>query len=239
PMKQFVKCECCGTSMTGYLVKRKGLYYYKCNLKGCANNRSQKVLHLKFEELLSRFTFDKALKPVFNKMLLHLLSERTEVRSEDKKALQVELAQLKQKLEGAEERFFNGDIDQVLYFKYRDKYREKIRQIESELDSSQNQLSNLQKSAEICLDLALKLPSTWKNANFNRKQRIQKLVFPEGIFYDRKKDGYRTSRVNLLFSAIPYLTGLVEAYKNGDSDILAKIPTWVVPHGLEPWTHRL
>jgi hypothetical protein len=49
----------------------------------------------------------------------------------------------------------------------------------------------------------------------------------EGVFCDRKKDGYRTSRINLLFSAIPYLTGLVDAYKNGDSDILAKIPTLV------------
>jgi site-specific DNA recombinase len=140
------------------------------------------------------------------------------------------------KLENAEERFVTGELDQVLYFKYRDKFRENIRQIETELDSSKIQLSNLQKSAEMCLDLALKLPSTWKNANFSRKQRIQNLVFPEGIFYDRKKDDYRTSRINLLFSAIPYLTGLVEAYKNGDLDILAKIPTWVVPLGLEPRT---
>jgi len=31
----------------------------------------------------------------------------------------------------------------------------------------------------------------------------------------------------LLFSTIPYLTGLVEAYKNGDFDILAKIPAFV------------
>lgn len=232
PMKQFLKCECCGTSMTGYLVKPRGLYYYKCNLKGCANNRSQKVLHLKFEDLLKGFTFDKALKPLFKKMLLHLLSERTEVKSEDKKALQIELAQLKQKLEGAEERFFTGEIDQAVYYKFRDKFRENIRQIESELDDSQNQLSNIEKSAEKCLELALKLPSTWKNANFNSKQRIQNLVFPGGIFYDRKKDDYRTSRINLLFSTIPYLTGLVEAYKKGDFDILAKIPALVDPLGL-------
>ena len=150
---------------------------------------------------------------------------------------QADALALKQKLEGVEERFVTGEIDQVLYTKYRDKFRENIRQIESELDSSKNQLSNLQKSVEKCLELALKLPSTWKNANFSRKQRIQNLVFPEGIFYDRKKDDYRTSRINFLFSAIPYLTGLVEGYKNGDFDFLAKIPTWVVPLGIEPSTY--
>ena len=146
---------------------------------------------------------------------------------------------MKQKLEGVEEQFVTGEIDQVLYTKYRDKFRENIRQIESELDSSRNQLSNLEKAVEKCLEMTLDLPSLWRKSNFPRKQRIQNLVFPEGIYYNRKNDDYRTPRINLLFSVTPYLTGLVEGYKNGDSDILAKIPTWVVPHGLEPWTHRL
>lgn len=35
PLKRFMKCGSCDTPMTGYLVKRKGLYYYKCRTKGC------------------------------------------------------------------------------------------------------------------------------------------------------------------------------------------------------------
>ena len=239
PLKQFIKCDCCGTSYTGYLVKKKGLYYYKCNQKGCANNRSQKVLHQKFEELLNGFTFDKKMAPIFQKMFLHLISQRTQVNDDGKKALQVELAALKQKLDNVEERFVSGEIDQALYFKFRDKFKTSINQIESELDDSQNQLSNLEKAVDKCIELSLELPSLWRKANFGGKQRIQNLLFPEGILYNRKKDDYRTPRINLLFSVIPYLTGLVDGYKNGDTDILAKIPTWVVPPGLEPGTHRL
>ena len=52
-------------------------------------------------------------------------------------------------------------------------------------------------------------------------------LYPAGIHYNREIDDYRTTRINLLFSEIPYLTGLVEGYKNGDFDFLAKIPTWV------------
>ena len=237
PMKQFIKCDCCGNSITGYLVRKKGLYYYKCNLKGCANNRSQKVLHKKFEELIKKFTFDKKLTPIFKKMFLHLLSQRTEVNKESKKGLQVELASLNKKLENAEERFVNNEIDQALYVKFRDKFRVKIHQIELELDNSQNQLSNLEIAVDNCLKIAIELPSLWRKANFSRKQRIQNAVFPEGIYYNRKNDDYRTTRINLLFSAIPYLTGLVEGYKNGDFDFLAKIPTWVVPLGIEPSTY--
>ncbi|TNF48871.1 MAG: recombinase family protein [Bacteroidetes bacterium] len=236
PLKQFIKCECCGTSYTGYLVKKKGLYYYKCNMKGCANNRSQKVLHLKFEELLCQFTIDRKIVPVLEKMFLHLLSQRIKVNEEDQKAFQVELAELRRKLENVEERFVNGEIDQILYSKYRDKYRVSIHQIESELSKSENQLSNLEKAVKRCIEMALNLPSLWVKSNFRSKQRIQNLLFPEGIYYNRKNDNYRTPRVNLLFSAIPYLIRLLEAYKNGDSAFSAEIPTWVVPAGLEPAT---
>ena len=239
PLKQFVKCDECGTSYTGYLVKKKGLYYYKCNLKGCANNRSQKVLHEKFEAMISGFTFNPILAPVVRKMLLHLLSERIQLNSSDKKVIQVEISNLKKKIDALEERFVNGQIDQELFEKFRSKYRVNIQQFETELGSSENQLSNLEKAADKCIEMALKLPSIWGSAHFNRKQRIQNLLFPEGIFYNRKNDDYRTTKINLLFSAIPYLAKNSEGYKKGDSAFLNEIPAWVVPHRLELWTHRL
>ena len=58
-----------------------------------------------------------------------------------------------------EERFVNGEIDQTLYAKFRDKFRGNIHQIELELDNSQNQLSNLEKAVDKCIKLSLELPS--------------------------------------------------------------------------------
>ena len=237
PLKQFVKCDCCGNSMTGYLVKKKNLYYYKCNVVGCANNRSQKALHEKFEDLLCNYKLEKKWSPVFKNLLISLLIQKTEINESDKKALQVELASLKKKLENAEERFVNGEIDQTLYLKFRDKYRTSIHQIESELDKSQNELSNLEKAVDNCIKIALELPSLWRKSNFARKQRIQNLLFPLGILYNRKNDDYRTKKINLLISAIPYLVGFLEDKKNGDFDFSTKIPTWVVPLGIEPSTY--
>ena len=45
PLKQFVYCEACNTPLTGFLVKQKGLYYYKCRTKGCSCTKSAKKLH--------------------------------------------------------------------------------------------------------------------------------------------------------------------------------------------------
>ena len=33
PLKRFMKCGVCDTPMTGFLVKKKGLYYYRCRKK--------------------------------------------------------------------------------------------------------------------------------------------------------------------------------------------------------------
>ena len=84
--------------------------------------------------------------------------------------------------------------------------------------------------------MASELPSLWRKANFEGKRKLQYLVFPEGIRYDRKNDDYRTTRINLLFSGIPYLTRLVDDYKKGDSIKIDQIPAWVGPPGLEPGT---
>lgn len=236
PLKQFVKCNSCGTSFTGYLVKKKNLYYYKCNQKGCKKNRSQRVLHDKFEGLLERYRIDDRLAPVMKKMMLHLLSKKLNTAPIDTHQLKIQKTEIKKKLNAIEERFVIGEIQEDLYLKYRDKFQSEITNIDKEIDASTNLLSNLEKGIENCVNLAMNLPSTWKKANISRKKKLQHIVFPEGIYYNRENDNYRTYRINLLFSGIPYLTELVERYKNGDSIKIDEIPTWVGPPGLEPGT---
>jgi hypothetical protein len=133
------------------------------------------------------------------------------------------------KIDKLEERFVNDEINETLYQKFREKYRLNIDQIESEYASCKNQLSNLEKAVDKCMRIALDLPSMWRNSTYIRKQRIQNLLFPEGINYSRKNDDYRTLKINLLFSVIPYLTGLAKGKKNGDFNFSTEIPTWVVP----------
>ena len=46
----------------------------------------------------------------------------------------------------------------------------------------------------------MKLSSLWINGNLYEKRKVQKMIFPEGIEYDRKTDQYRTLRANSFFS---------------------------------------
>ncbi len=58
PLKVFTKCEKCGSSITGYNVKKNDLYYYKCRSKGCNVNRSTKTMHDLFRNILNMFQID-------------------------------------------------------------------------------------------------------------------------------------------------------------------------------------
>jgi ABC-type phosphate transport system auxiliary subunit len=119
------------------------------------------------------------------------------------------------KIDKLEERFVNNEINETLYQKFREKYRLNIDQIESEYASCKNQLSNLEKAVDKCMRIVLDLPSMWRNSTYIRKQRIQNLLFPDGINYSRKNDDYRTLKINLLFFVIPYLTRIVVSKKMG------------------------
>ena len=77
-------------------------------------------------------------------------------------------------------------------------------------------LSNLEKALDIALKKAPKLSSMWTNGNLAEKRKIQKMVFPDGIEYDRKNDEYRTFRVNSFFSYIPVISDDLGHKKTGN-----------------------
>ena len=236
PLKQFVKCSCCGTSMTGYEVKKKNLFYYKCNKTGCKKNRSQKVMHAKFEGLLENYSIDGRLYNTVKDLMTEVLSRKLKTKKVDTKSLKQTRADLVKKSESIEERYVIGELDKNMFSKYSAKFKEQISQIDSELTVSKKSLSNLEKAIDKCMDMSLKLPSMWVNSNYVQKRKLQFLLFPDGISYDRKNDDYRTTRINLVFDLMAYLAGFTEGQKNGDSVKIDEIPTWVGPPGLEPGT---
>jgi hypothetical protein len=56
----------------------------------------------------------------------------------------------------------------------------------------------------------------WTSENLKQKKKIQTLVFPSGIGYDKQNNKVRTNRVNALFSSIPLISNGVDKLKNGE-----------------------
>ena len=96
-------------------------------------------------------------------------------------------------------------------------YSEWQQLLNSELEKSDINSSNFEKAVEKCLEIAQNISSAWLSAGFENKQRLQKLVYPEGIRYNKEEGVVRISKINSLFSEIAPLARVVADIKKGNS----------------------
>lgn len=63
-------------------------------------------------------------------------------------------------------------------------------------------ISNLPIFLENAMSLSRKLNTVWTSGDIQLKEDLQKLVFAEGIYYDRKTQSFRTEKINFIFELI-------------------------------------
>ena len=246
PLRRFVKCAECENPFTGY-VRKKVLksgkvlhfHYYKCNTKSCRCNRSNQLMHEKFAQLLNQFQLDKNLIPVIRRQLEITWNNLMDSSANDSKSMIAKLSDLKGKLEKVEDRFAIGEIDRVIYDKASTKLKAEITQLSSELEKSDFNLSNPLELIEKGVVFASDLANCWVNGDFEERQMVQNILFPEGIFYDKENDTYRTSGINEVIGLIAEFSG---AYKNEERrqvNQVDQLSPSVAGTGLEPVTFGL
>lgn len=231
PLKRFMKCGCCEKSMTGFFVRQKGLYYYKCRTKGCHNNHSAKTIHEQFETMLSVFKIDELHLDLFKDMLNETYSFVFKDQLEQKKLLNVQLQELNKKIESIEERFVLGDFSKDLFDKYHSKYFEQKINLEQEIAKYSIEGSNLEKCIEIVLEICSNPLKMWGNATIEQKMILQNIIFPDGVRIDKKIKGVLTNRINSFFAVIPDLISKINNTKKGETIHFDNFSFGVTPEG--------
>lgn len=236
PLKVFAKCDKCGQTLTGYLVKKKDLYYYKCNTKGCKVNRSARAMHEMFRTVLKSFKIGTEELDIIRLQLEEQMAVFFKSQIEEAKSLKNRLAEIERKREAIEERFVVGEIDRSLYDKFRPKYEKECFEIKQELNRTGGYKSNLKKVIDFATEVCLNPLKLWDKSDLDSKRIFQNLLFPEGIIYNRETDQYRTSRINSFFSLVPQIARNLEGHKKRDFIKSDKIPGLVEITGIEPVT---
>ncbi len=154
-----------------------------------------------------------------------------------KEELNKKVAEAGKKIERLEERFILEEIDREMFAKYKEKFLSEKRELEIELAKGGSTISNLKGCVKTCFEYASKLVPLWDSGDYGEMQRLQYMVYPDGIAYDRKNDEYRTGRVNSVFSYMATMAQVLEQNKNGETDCNINFPAWVVWAGIEPATH--
>lgn len=120
------------------------------------------------------------------------------------------------------------------YDKFASKYAAEKFEISRQMENCSVSSSNHKTTIKTALDFACNLLKIWQMGSIGVKEKLQKLLFPEGLAYDKEIGAFRTNTVNSLIAVIARLSGdslLVEtqmAPKNGSQSRSA------VREGFEP-----
>ena len=239
PLKKFVRCANCGSPMRGYIVKKKKIYYYKCNNK-CNCNKSAKALNEGWANFLTSFGFDEKYFAVIKDEVVVRLEELAKERFERCDQIENELKELDKKIERLDERYIMiEDITKPQYDKFISKYKEEKELLEQQLSKTPIKKSNLAKCAEAACQIASNFHNLWVSSKAEMKKRLQFLLFPEGIFYDKKNDECRTGRMNTVFTVIRSILEKYNNIKKGEIQHCLNFAPLVARTGVEPVTSGL
>jgi len=158
-------------------------------------------------------------KALIRKQAAATFNQLTQVEKDDYKLLAGQQKEIEKKLQRLEERYIEEEINKDLYERYTEKYNSEKKLIEQNLKGSVEEVSNFDEYINLATEFASKMASGWDSSDYITKQAIQNLVFPEGIFYDKKTDRCRTNRVNLLFSYIAHYKGVISEKERGISKL--------------------
>ena len=149
-------------------------------------------------------------------------------REELEGAYKKQLAELEKKIEGIEESYFvNKEMSRETYEKFSQRFGQQREEVARQLKESGRGISNPSETMEEAMELSLKLATVWASGSVSTKEKLQKLVFPEGIIYDKEKGAFRAPKMNAVFelmSGLKRVSDKKERRQKGvDSDLSPRV----------------
>lgn len=233
-LKRFLCCEKCDKPLRGYIVKKKGLWYYKCSTVGCKVNRNAKQVHNLFLSELKKYTVPEHFISPIRDQLKALLSGYFDSQKEELRLLKAQLPNIEVKIDKLETKYLFDEIPASLYEKHKERLEAEKSKIEAEIERAGKQVSNLDSFAEDAVKIMRNLNVLWENGDYEERQRIQNLVFPSGMRYCKENDECRTDRVNSIFALTAKISNFLDKKKVGTSEMNFDVSHLASRRGVEP-----
>ena len=148
--------------------------------------------------------------------------------------MQQSLNTLNARLEKLEERFAFGEIDREIFEKVGGKLKQEIKAINDEVNRSGIELSNPALLIDHSLEIISNLSDFWVSSDYDDKRKLQEVLFPRGVLFDKQSNNYRTLEVNSLLELTHSISNHLGGNKNGQIKKISDLPGLVAPAGIEP-----
>ena len=246
PLQGFIRCPLCGTKMTGYLVKMKGVHTYKCqkcrdvSINANTTPRSHGIgVHQLFIKFLSQYQLKPELLEPFKIQMKMTMEAITKDNKNAEVKLRKELSEYEEKIKELKRKFITSDIDKDTYQEFKNEWEDKISRIKCQLNDSPTKISNQDFFIENSLDVVQNISDYWVSGDIETKRRIQRLVFPEGLVMDTKKRVYLTNNTNCIFKISKRISGECRSKNENDPEKISESSYSVAGAGFEPTTFGL
>ena len=158
-------------------------------------------------------------------------------KERDFKNYKAQLNELEKKLETIEEKYYlNNEMSKDVFEKFQNKLQQQRNEINQLIVKSGNGISNPEKAIEKALQLSTEIATVWASSDYSGKEKLQKLIFPEGIYYNRENASFRTTKMNTVFSLIASLSSNSGQKEKGQTSVDTNLSLFADWTGLEPAT---
>ncbi len=205
PLTKHIICATDGTPFTSYTKEKrtaKSVHYYdyyKCNKSGCRTNVTAREMHEKYEALLEQYNltetqlehFSSRVREIFKAYSDDIINQRTQLKRR--------LTEIDNDIKNVRIRFASGKIDNESFEIAMQEFNNRKDVVTLEMEKCNLNLSNFEKRIPLIIATSSNISNLWHQADLETKRKIQNLVFPNGIYWDKEIGNYRTISRNKFF----------------------------------------
>ena len=203
-LRKFLCCPVCGHLLTGATSKGgsgKHYNYYFCNHDHKHINVRSEIVHKGFEDYMAQLAPNQAVLRLYTEILFDARGERIGINNKQADKLQIELDDLKSRIDRVNDLYFDGEISKAEKVEATERYTRKCEDLKDQI-----------KALRLCEDMKIKdklsysttilgnLGKFFQEGSPEVKAKLISSIFPEKIEYDGKN--YRTGKYNQVLDLI-------------------------------------
>ena len=177
-------------------------------------------MHSKFEELLRTYNIPLELVCVLRDVIGNIISIDQKQQKEVLSSLKKKKSECEGKMKKCRIKYATDMIDEETFEITMATLQEELQGTDLQLAECNHDLSNLEKRIDEIFVMCCNLVVLWKNGTLETSQKLQNLLFPDGIFWDKEIGGYRTEKEN---RALAVMRRITDFYKNKKEKNFKKI----------------
>lgn len=208
PLRNFVRCELCGQKLTGSWSRshtKKRYAYYHCRTRGCAF-RGVRTHYVEgaFVEKLDEMRPSGAALGLFTAIVEDVWKEQTAEATQRRNRVEVALRELEDKKSRIEDLVIRGVFDQETYEAQVERIRQERMARQLELHELGCDDLDMASCLTFCKSFLVNLSRLWSHSGLDLRQRVQCLIFPDGITYGKNDRGgsVRTASISPIFKLL-------------------------------------